>query len=390
MTPHGLSLLAQVSSLGTAASDISAALFSKDNSPLQKEELYSAVGARYVGRIKDPLPSLPEQFTRFNSRLTQIALLLLKNCEAALEDLQERTPPHRIGVVLGSSTSGIEAAERAYVERGETSQFPDWYDYSQQEIGSVASFVAKFLGITGPAYVISTACSSAAKAFGSARALLASGICDAVITGGLDSLCKLTVGGFGSLELLSPGVTNPFSKNRDGLNIGEGGALFLLTKNQDAPFQLLGVGEASDAYHISTPHPEGLGASTAIDLVLKEAGASAKNVAYMNLHGTGTVLNDQMESIAVANELGFDVPCSSTKPLTGHTLGAAGAIEAAFCCLALEHRHMPVHRFDGERDDALPGIRLVDDPEKLDPRKIVLSNSFAFGGSNCCLALGRS
>jgi 3-oxoacyl-[acyl-carrier-protein] synthase-1 len=249
------------------------------------------------------------------------------------------------------------------------------------------------LGVAGPATVISTACSSSAKALASAARLLRAGLADAVITGGADSLCRFTVAGFTALESVSEARCNPMSINRRGINIGEGAALFLMTR-EPGPVRLSGWGESSDAHHISAPEPEGRGALAAMRAALERASVTPSEIDYVNLHGTATPLNDAMESRAVHALLGGSVPCSSTKPLTGHTLGAAGALEAAFCWLALHDNprgRLPPHWWDGEADPALPALSLVKPGQELGrPLRAVLSNSFAFGGSNAALLLERA
>jgi 3-oxoacyl-[acyl-carrier-protein] synthase-1 len=308
-------------------------------------------------------------------------------------ELASNYSPDRIGVVLGSSTSGIGAAEQAYIERALNGTFPSSYHYRQQELASVSELVALFSQAKGPCYTVSTACSSSAKVFKVAKRLLEQGVCDLVICGGIDSLCRLTVQGFNALELLSETRSNPFSLNRKGLNLGEGGCLALLQRSPDG-IQVLAVGEASDAYHISTPHPDGLGAVLAIKAALNQANLDAASVKYINLHGTGTKHNDAMESLAVSKTFGREVPCSSTKPLTGHLLGAAGATELAFCYLLLNqastNKPLIPHIFDGVRDPELAALRLAGLSEgiEISVGQAVLSNSFAFGGSNAAVLLG--
>jgi 3-oxoacyl-[acyl-carrier-protein] synthase-1 len=261
-------------------------------------------------------------------------------------------------------------------------------------MGSVAQFIARLGGLHGPAYTVSTACSAGAKAFASAQSLLTSGFCDAVITGGVDALCDLTLNGFEALSSLSRTISKPMSKNRDGLNIGEGAALFILTRAQGS-VQLCGVGESCDAYHMSAPHPEGIGAEAAMRQALHEAHLQPADIHYLNLHGTGTPLNDAMEAKAVRRLFGH-VPCSSTKPTVGHCLGAAGAMEIGFCWLALQQGQDGIyellpHAWDGEPDDTLPALQLVHCGDMLEQRETVyfMSNSFAFGGNNCAVIIGR-
>jgi 3-oxoacyl-[acyl-carrier-protein] synthase-1 len=241
-------------------------------------------------------------------------------------------------------------------------------------------------------YTISTACSSSAKAFASAARLFAAGFCDAAIVGGVDSLCLLTLNGFDALESLSPERCNPFSANRRGINIGEGACVFVVSRRPSA-IRLCGVGESSDGYHISAPDPSGRGAEAAIRAALADAGAHPGDVGYVNLHGTATPKNDEMESEVMARVFGLDVPCGSTKSLIGHTLGAAGAQELGLCWLLLGDvnaaRRLPAHGWDGVRDSRVPPINLVGAGASFE-REVFVSNSFAFGGSNAALAIGRA
>src|SRR5690606_28805698 len=300
-----------------------------------------------------------------------------------------------IAVVLGTSTSGIQEATGGIARYLADGRFPSEYRYRQQELAAPAAFLADWLQLAGPAYAISTACTSSARALLSARRLLDLGICDAVLCGGVDSLCSLTLQGFGALEAVSAERCNPFSANRNGINIGEAAALFLMSR-EAGPIALLGCGASSDAHHISAPQPEGLGAQEAMRKALAEAGLTAEQIDYLNMHGTATVHNDAMESLAVHALFPAGVPCSSTKPLTGHTLGAAGALEAAFCWLCLSEANrdglLPPHLWDGEADEQLPQLNLVDAGQRLAgsrPRRL-MSNSFAFGGNNFSLILGEA
>ena len=301
---------------------------------------------------------------------------------------------HRIGVVLGTSTSGIEASERAVAHRLSQGAFPPEFHYRQQEIGRLAPFLAEVLGLTGPALTVSTACTSSGKALVTARNLLRLGLCDAVITGGSDSLCKLTLNGFASLESVTATLCNPLSRNRCGINVGEAAVLFLL-RREPAEVALLGAGASSDAHHISSPEPSGRGAEAAMRAALAEAGLGPGGIGYLNLHATATPKNDEMESLATARVFPDGVPCSGTKPLTGHTLGASAAAELAFGWLTLHprwnpERQLPPHRWDGEADPALPALRLTTEASRLDGPQVCMSNAFAFGGNNLSLILGAT
>ncbi|WP_429193431.1 beta-ketoacyl-[acyl-carrier-protein] synthase family protein [Aeromonas salmonicida] len=339
-----------------------------------------------VGRVEGALPEIPAELAPYASRNNRLLLAVLAQIRPALDKALAEFGPARVGLVLGTSTAGIGEAELAIAaaRRGET--IPPAFDYRQQELGSPSEFLARYLSLEGPAYTLSTACSSSARAFISGQLMLAAGLVDAVLVGGADSLCGLTLNGFDSLESLSGTLCQPFDNDRQGINIGEGAALFLLSR-QPAPLALLGAGESSDAWHISAPHPDGVGAEAAMQMALAQAGLTPEQVGYINLHGTATRLNDAMESQAVHRLFGDKVPCSSTKPLTGHTLGAAGAIEAALACLLLERAlPLPPQRVTTQ-DPALAPIRLVSGATRLAAPR-VLSNSFAFGGNNVSLLFG--
>jgi 3-oxoacyl-[acyl-carrier-protein] synthase-1 len=348
-----------------------------------------------VGAVTEPLPELAAEHARWSCRNNRLALLALNQVRHAVDSALSRFGPERVAVVAGTSTSGIAetgAAVRQWVER---QSLPRGFHYAQFEHGGLASYLAAASGAAGPAYTVSTACSSSAKALLSARSLLGVGLCDAVIAGGIDTLAPLTAEGFSALEAIAPQRTNPFSKNRRGLNLGEAAALFVLTRGKGG-IQLRGGGESSDHHHMSAPDPTGGGAERALRAALADADARADEVLYLNLHGTGTPLNDAMESRAVDRVLGRGVPCSSTKPLTGHTLGAAGALEIALCWLVLEHEHrgelaLPPHVYDGERDPELAPIRLVQDGERVVARgrRLAMSSAFGFGGNNCTVVLER-
>jgi 3-oxoacyl-[acyl-carrier-protein] synthase-1 len=270
--------------------------------------------------------------------------------------------------------------------------WPPRYDYALQEMGNAAECVAQQLGVTGPAYAISTACSSGAKALASGARLLRSGMVDAVVAGGGDALSAFTIAGFSALEAVSAERCNPLSANRAGINIGEGAALFLMGR-EEGPVRLSGWGESADAHHMSAPEPSGRGAAQAMERALARAGVAHGDVDYVNLHGTATAQNDAMESLAVERVLGREVPVSSTKPLTGHALAAAGAIEAVFAWHTLVDNptgRLPTHWWDGVFDAALPALRPVAPGTALGrPVAHVLSNSFAFGGSNVALLFSK-
>jgi 3-oxoacyl-[acyl-carrier-protein] synthase-1 len=305
----------------------------------------------WVGRVTAPLECAPPAaLAHFDCRNNRLLLAALAQIQPLVDAALARYGPRRIGVVIGTSTSGVDAAEHALARRAATGAMPAGFDYRQMEIGTAAPFVRAALGVTGPAYTLSTACTSSAKAFAAARRLLQLKICDAVIVGGADSLCELTLQGFASLESVSPGRTNPMSRNRNGINIGEGAALFVMSRDE-AAIRLAGVGESSDAHHISAPDPAGHGAEDALRAALADAGVAASAIGYVNLHATATRLNDEMEANVTARVFPHGVPASGTKPLTGHMLGAAGATELGFGWLTLARRiALPAHVWDGEHD----------------------------------------
>jgi 3-oxoacyl-[acyl-carrier-protein] synthase I len=347
-----------------------------------------------VAQVSSPLPTIPDSLKQFDCRNNALVLAALKQIEEKVQDVIKRYGASKVGIVVGTSTSGVATTENAILNQHHNGKLPDYFNLSQHENYGMSQFISEYTGVTGPSYCISTACSSSAKAFASARALLKIGLCDAVIVGGSDSLCKLTLNGFRSLGALSDTMCLPMSKNRKGITIGEGAALFLLTRDM-GDIQIQGVGESSDTCHISSPDPSGVGAEKAIRWALEEADLKPDDIDYINIHGTGTLLNDQMESKLIEKIFGNQTPCSSTKPLTGHTLGAAGAIEVGICWLMLsnsrENLHLVPHYWDHEPDDEMSSIKLVEAGDSI-PSKVnisLLSNSFAFGGSNCAVIIGR-
>ncbi|MEZ5538946.1 MAG: beta-ketoacyl-[acyl-carrier-protein] synthase family protein [Pseudomonadales bacterium] len=359
-------------------------------------------GASWTGQVTVTLPTIPDTLATFDCRNNRLLLAALAQIQPEIDAVIAQFGKHRIAVVIGSSTSGIAEGEAALAEKLCNGVWSLDYDYRQQEIGTAAEFIARYLHLSGVAMVVSTACSSSAKALGSARRLLELNLCDAVICGGSDSLCQLTLQGFTALESVSPQRCEPFSVGRDGISIGEGAALFLMqkssatTKQSSPEIIFAGMGESADAHHISAPHPEGIGAEAAMRAALHDAGLQACDIAYINLHGTATPLNDAMESAAVFRVFGSNTACSSTKPLTGHTLGAAGATEAALCWLLLsDHNHarsVPAQCNQKTPDTTLAPIAILRKTQTLPDKKTLAmqSNSFAFGGSNASVILTRS
>ena len=336
---------------------------------------------------------LSEALSRYDCRNNRLTLMGLET-DGFGERVREATARYgadRVGVFLGTSTAGILQTELAYRRRDPvTGALPDDFHYrTTHNAFSLAEFTRDHFGLTGMAMAISTACSSSAKVFAAAARQLALGTIDAAIVGGVDTLCLTTLYGFASLQLTSKHPCRPYDASRDGISIGEGAAFALLERNA-APaagtVMLLGVGESSDAYHMSSPHPEGLGARMAMEAALRSASLTPADIGYINLHGTATPANDAAEGKAVAALFGDTVPGNSTKGATGHTLGAAGAIEALVCAMALTDGHLPGSPGTGELDTSIP-IRYQLHGENAALRH-ALSNSFGFGGSNCSLVLG--
>jgi 3-oxoacyl-[acyl-carrier-protein] synthase-1 len=328
-----------------------------------------------------------------NHRLAQMGLMQDGFAEA-VEQAVAVFGRERLGVFLGTSTAGILQTELAYRRRDPlTGSLPEDFVYhGSHNHFSLADFVRRYLRLEGPAVVVSTACSSSAKVFGSARRMLEAGWIDAAVVGGVDSLCLTTLYGFHSLELLSREPCRPFDAQRSGISIGEAAAFALLLRSPDSlnrdDILLLGVGESSDAYHMSSPHPEGLGARLAMQAALSSAGLAPDDIDYVNLHGTATPANDAAEGRAVLELFGGNTACSSTKGATGHTLGAAGGIEAVICALSLQQDCLPGSVNTRLRDPGLNLDYLL--APRLQPVSRVLSNSFGFGGSNCSLVFGRA
>lgn len=378
-----------VCSLGDDLDGIAAALFEGARG-LTSSDTFTPGKSLPLGQVTAELPDDTDWPRDHRSRNNRLLALALARMNDEIDGLLASVPRDRIGVVIGTSTSGIGETEQALAESGREGPLPQDFAYARQELGAPARFVAERLGITGPCYALSTACSSSARALASARRLLKSDQCDAVIAGGADSLCRLTVNGFASLEAVSDTPCQPFSRHRDGINLGEAAALFVVTPEAEG-VQLAGVGESVDAHHISAPRPDGSGAADAMRQALEMAGLAPSEIDYLNLHGTGTPLNDSMEAAAVAALFPVPPACSSTKALTGHTLGAAGALEAAFCWLALDRGQRPKHVFDDDYDPSLPTLALVTLTDGITPpaRRLrhALSNSFAFGGNNASLLL---
>lgn len=387
-----------------------------------RDELPTFIG-RVAGLESVELPSTLQSFDCRNNRLAWLALQqdgFIEKVAAATE----RYGADRVAIVLGTSTSGILQTELAYqaVKDDDFAELPDWFNYDNtHETDSCSRFVAQALGITGPDWVISTACSSSAKVFATAQRLLAADVCDAVLVGGVDSLCEMTLFGFNALQLVSSDVCRPGDARRNGLSIGEAAGFALVElaaqkphqeshqepqqerhqePHQDkAEFYVCGVGESADAYHMSSPHPQGEGAQLAMQHALQQAQLDPTQIDYINLHGTATPANDAAEDQAVTAVFGTQTPVSSTKGWTGHTLGAAGIVEIGLSMLALQHGYLPASLYCEQPDAELQANRLLEGQRLSDQTageeasqaagkaQYALSNSFGFGGSNCSVVV---
>ena len=396
MTPLLLSRFTATTCLGRGLAATRAALESAA-SGLKHCDFETVTLDTWIGEVAgvDDV-KLPAALARHDCRNNRLALMGLETdgFADAVRAATGRYGKRRIGLILGTSTSGILQMELAYRRRdAATGALPADFSYATTHNAySVAGFAREYFGLEGPAVVVSTACSSSAKVFAAATRMMACGLIDAAVVGGVDSLCLTTLYGFNSLELTAPAPCRPYDANRHGISIGEGAGFALLERapaslDADAVL-LLGAGESSDAYHMSSPHPEGLGARLAMERALADAGLQATDIDYINLHGTATPANDAAEGKAVVALFGDRVPCSSTKGATGHTLGAAGAVEALFCALALRHGFLPGSPNTDTLDPAIPIDYLL--ATRTGSVRRALTNSFGFGGSNCSLVLGRA
>ena len=387
MTPLFLSAATAVSALGVGAAAHRAALLSGTGG-LRPNDFDPAVGG-WIGRVAgvedQVLPPALSDFDCRNNRLAEMALRADGFMDRVAE-ARERYGAGRVAVILGTSTSGVTAAEEAYRKRGPDGVLPRSFDYDHtQDLYSVAAYVRTRLELRGPALVISTACASSARCFVDAAQMIRAGLCDAAVVGGADSLCRMTLHGFASLELLSPTPCRPGDAARSGISIGEAAGFALLEREGDG-MALLGAGSSSDGYHMSSPHPEGAGAAMAMRQALDDAGLPPAAVDWVKLHGTGTRANDAMEDVAVGAVFGDGVACSSTKGWTGHTLGACGILEAVMIRECMEEGVVPGCLGVAEKD---PSFRsnVVTGLARQKVRYVV-SNAFGFGGINCSLVFG--
>ena len=347
-------------------------------------------GKFYFGKLEKDFEPIDDE--RYDLRCNRVLKYLVDKLDLSGFEKDE------IGIVIGTTNSGIQ-------------EFEDSENKHHAELGNPAEFLKWYLGTKNYAASVSTACTSGTKAFSTAVKLLQNDVCKVVIAGGIDTLAAMPSYGFHALEVLSHEKSNPFSKNRDGISLGEGGALFVLTKDvkmqkcldvksitnvgricksDNEIVALLGIGETSDAYHSATPDPDGVQAVRAIQLALDDAGLKAEDIDYINLHGTGTVSNDLMEANAIYKVFGDNVPASSTKPFTGHCLGAAASIEAFICYQILKgERNLPIHKYDNEYDENLPKINLVNSNTENKKINTCMSTSFGFGGTNAVVIMGN-
>jgi 3-oxoacyl-[acyl-carrier-protein] synthase-1 len=389
VTPFRITAMTAISAMGVGLAETRDALRNRRGG-LRPCDLPCMPDGVWIGRV--PAAEAIEPAAAFACRNARLAELALRQdgFVAAVEEAKGRIGAGRIAVVLGTSTSGIEETERAWARRGADGALPP-YDFARtHDLHALPRYLRERLGLAGPCVSISTACTSGARSFLDAAALIDAGFADAAVVGGADSLCRLTLHGFASLELLSRGPTRPCAEDRDGITIGEAASFALIERAspEDAGrIGLLGAGASADGHHMSSPHPEGHGAVAAMRAALGAAGLAPAAIDYVNMHGTGTRANDAMEDRAIARIFGDAVPCSSTKGWTGHALGASGALEAAIAAICIEDGLVPgclgVDRVD---PGFTAGIVVENRAARVDR---VLSNSFGFGGSNCALVIGR-
>ena len=380
-----------MSSAGADLEELFASLVSGNQSGIKRYETFSG-STFFAARIDEK--TLAPSTGRFDMKIIRIEEAALKQIGNIIEKAKEKYGEKRIAVCVGSCDNGTELSIAGHKKYFENGAFPEDYTIEMQGADYVSTFIAEKYGLTGPVSTFSTACSSSAGALIKAAELIKSGFCDAAIAGGIDIASDTTLVGFASLEAVSESITNPFSKNRSGITLGDGAAFFVLSKEPldgSVPnICLLGYGESCDAHHMTSPDPSGVGAKKAIEKALLNAKIKPEEVDYINLHGTGTKFNDSMEAKAVDAVFGaYKVKCSTTKPITGHTLGAAGALELAICFAAITNNVLPPQIWDKVFDEEMPELNFVNKNSDLHQTKICLSNSFAFGGANACLVIKK-
>jgi len=368
-----------------------------NQSALAPLDLFKLGFKTYVGEIKQSLAPIPNKLHCYDSRNAQVALTALNYQEdglrLAVDNAKQRYGATRIAIIIGTSTSGLYETESAYGYLLTHNKMPtDFKFLTRHAYQATGRFLQLELGLTGICFAISTACSSSAKAIAAGHRLIANNSCDAALVGGVDTLCRLTLRGFHSLNLVSSEPCQPMDKSRSGLSIGEAAGFLLLEKlNTDNQYcsQLLAVGESSDAYHMSHPHPEGLGAKLAMESALKLTGLTPQAIDYLNLHATATKINDAIEAKAVYSVFNKQLPCSATKGITGHTLGTAGALETIMVLLALKHQLIP-GTFGLQMLDPDCLCQVIPKPLQQQPLKIAMSNSFGFGGNNASVIVAKN
>ncbi|MGO4221325.1 beta-ketoacyl-[acyl-carrier-protein] synthase family protein [Lysobacter sp. TAF61] len=392
MPPLAIRAYTATSAVGRGREALATAL-RESRSGLRRNDFGTSALDCWIGRVDglEDLP-LPERFSRWDSRNNRLAWLALNQdgIPEAIAALVERHGADRIAVVLGTSTSSIGATEDAYANL-EDGAFPATLARADVHTPhSLGEFIQQATGLRGPAVTVATACSSSAKVFAQAARLIAAGLADAALVGGVDTLCGSVLFGFNSLQLVAAEPCRPFDADRTGLSLGEAGGFAVLERAQpgDAGLQLRGYGESSDAHHMSSPHPDGLGAQLAMRDALARAGVEAGDIGYLNLHGTATPANDSIEAAAVAGLFPDSLHASSTKGWTGHTLGAAGIVESVIALIALEHGELP-GTLNSHAPDAACGPQIRFHPQRTQIA-FAMNNSFGFGGNNCSLVFGRA
>ncbi|MEE9426329.1 MAG: beta-ketoacyl-ACP synthase [Methylococcales bacterium] len=394
MRPVAITDFQCVSAAGADTSALLTALLD-NQSRLAALQLFDVPFTAIVGEVTQPLPEIRPELQRYNCRNAQLALAALDSggFRDSVEQSIQRYGAQRVGVVIGTSTSGIYNSEAAYTYFNQHGRMPDDFRFMHRHfVHATAEFLAQELALQGPCYAISTACSTSAKTLAAAQRLINSGLCDAVVAGGVDTLCRLTLYGFNSLDLISGQPCSPMDQHRKGINIGEAAGLLLLEtatdQNLSAP-QLLAVGESCDAHHMSAPHPTGGGAELAMRAALEIAGLTADKVDYINLHATASSLNDLAEAQAIQRVFGSETPCSGLKGLLGHTLGASGSVEIIVTLLALQHDFLP-GTCGLKIPDSAFNINLLTEPQTVSPLRYAVSNAFGFGGNNASALLSNS
>ena len=380
---------ASISALGNTKDTIIKSLCSEKKAYLTaRSDMINGGKTAYYGCVENcELPDI-SKYKEHNTRNNRFLAYLCEELKEQIKYFTDKYAPDRIGVVMGTSTSGLSESEEEIKRFKESNVRSDNYFYSFQEFGDPAMFLSEYLKISGPSYTISTACSSSSRALVSARRLIESGLCDVVIAGGADTLSTVPINGFNSMGLISSNPCTPFCEGRDGISIGEAGGLMVLSKEK-SNLTLKGIGESSDAYHVSSPDPTGNGAVSAMMMALEDAKLTPSDIGYINLHGTATKLNDAMEAKAVASIFKDKVPCSSTKYMTGHTLGAAGILESCILCYILENDlALPIQSTSIRNlDKELDNCGLITKRIKAN-KPYMMSNSFAFGGNNASVIIG--